>query len=306
MSGPTIEWENIETAHSLKDQNLPDRIYKFRGINDLSLNNLADNKLWVCSPSTYNDPYECHCKHDIVFLYNQALKWDFEGAVNGLKLGRFFDEANILKIRQTEEPLKEIFNLLGPAAETEGAGEFAQILKIAERTGQPMIDRMNRRRQECIKVCSFSERVDSLLMWGHYADSHSGFCIEYCLSDLAPSHELRRNLYPVYYSRELFDATQYLAKMITDNQYNYHYGIIASSQKSEDWSYEKEWRLIFPRAEPHPNYELPVPSPSGIYLGACISEANEIKLSKIANEMKIPLKRMAMSRKEYLLEVVGE
>ena len=63
--------------------------------------------------------------------------------------------------------------------------------------------------RDLAKVCSFSEVHDSILMWSHYSDHHRGLCIEYDLSPLRYHHAFRRNLYPVFYSADLYDLTKF-------------------------------------------------------------------------------------------------
>ena len=53
----------IEDALSLKQSYLPNRIYKYRGINEHSLKALQTNQIWMASPDTFtNDPYDCSFK----------------------------------------------------------------------------------------------------------------------------------------------------------------------------------------------------------------------------------------------------
>ena len=53
-------------------------------------------------------------------------------------------------------------------------------------------------RQKTVKVACFSERVDSSIMWSHYADSHKGFCLEYKVKPGEIDAELR-----LYQSNEI-------------------------------------------------------------------------------------------------------
>jgi hypothetical protein len=90
-------------------------------------------------------------------------------------------------------------------------------------------------------VLSLSENPVSKLMWSHYSDSHRGFCIEYNFAKL-PYDDLRRRLcFPVFYTHKLRDATRYMAK--TDFiDYNNLFG---QFMWSDDWAYEKEWRIVY-------------------------------------------------------------
>ena len=87
-------------------------------------------------------------------------------------------------------------------------------------------------------VVCLSEINDNILMWSHYAQGHTGFCIEFerteendlgnwdiCLPVVYPSD----NQIPAFSPNEFLD-NKALAKIATT--------------KASDWYYEKEWRLI--------------------------------------------------------------
>lgn len=124
---------------------------------------------------------------------------------------------------------------------------------------------------EQFRVTCLSERMNSPLMWSHYANKHYGFCLEY---DFTPTITERRYpdlllaqlmLFPVCYSEKrpllskaLFGgsaAIQYIKskKLPPDFLEKLMYGLLC---KSEDWAYEKEWR-IFQLPSEMPTMRLP-------------------------------------------------
>lgn len=87
-------------------------------------------------------------------------------------------------------------------------------------------------------VLCLTERPDNLLMWGHYADGHRGFVIEF--DDNHPFFHHESEVMPgcgflrkVQYSR---DRPNF--KKFTDITF-----IEMLFAKSEDWQYEHEWRI---------------------------------------------------------------
>ncbi|MGG6325606.1 DUF2971 domain-containing protein [Vibrio cholerae] len=74
-------------------------------------------------------------------------------------------------------------------------------------------------------IISFSETHDNLLMWAHYADNHSGIVVGF-----DGNHEWFKALHRVRYRKER--NTEF---MDFNDPYLY---------KSDEWSYEKEHRLI--------------------------------------------------------------
>jgi len=85
------------------------------------------------------------------------------------------------------------------------------------------------------RVYCLTERPDSPLMWAHYASSHTGICLEFDTRK-APFTEafppFTGGLLKVKY-RSTYPAYDIVSG-----------GYPALFTKSEDWSYEAEWRLI--------------------------------------------------------------
>ena len=55
-----------------------------------------------------------------------------------------------------------------------------------------------------ILLCSFGATVKNNLMWSHYANSHTGFCIEYDLRKMDKESQFLHALYPIIYSKNHF------------------------------------------------------------------------------------------------------
>lgn len=114
---------------------------------------------------------------------------------------------------------------------------------------------------ELISLKCFSEDWKNLLMWAHYADKYFGICVEYDLTLLSDDDYVFSYLYPVLYKEnrrqighfikisasELrgFKASQLLRDEPSDvNSMN---DVISwYLEKSNEWAYEKEWRIIVP------------------------------------------------------------
>ncbi|AQH05248.1 hypothetical protein A9R05_40130 (plasmid) [Burkholderia sp. KK1] len=149
------------------------------------------------------------------------------------------------------------------------------------------------------KVCSFSERGDSTLMWAHYANYHSGFCIEYDIGSFQFKSAIALSMYPVIYRDEPFDATDYLLRHPTRNRLHLN---MAALIKSTDWSYEREWRLIFSNgilARPGP---VKMPKPKAVYLGSHIGKDHETEVVHICKGKKIPVYKMQHSLDSFVMK----
>lgn len=133
-------------------------------------------------------------------------------------------------------------------------------------------------------ICCFMEENDSILMWSHYADSHKGFCIEYSFSE----EKFNQFVYPVCYLNEIIDIpfgkADFMSVMLA---------------KSDIWSYENEWRIIFNGSE-HGLHEAP--QITAVYLGTEIDETNKKKIQNICSEEGYKLYQMTKVYGQYKLK----
>lgn len=122
-------------------------------------------------------------------------------------------------------------------------------------------------------VSCFSSDNNSILMWSHYAKSNTGICVEYDFNTLPTNPYITKSIFPVCYT----NSPVYLSDLLDDkNNKIFRYPLdaavlCAALNKSNLWSYEKEWRLVYvlPFVENLPR-RLPIITktiPSKIYFG---------------------------------------
>lgn len=162
---------------------------------------------------------------------------------------------------------------------------------------------------EQFKVTCLSERMDSSLMWSHYANKHLGFCLEYDFTaNMSNIHNdlllAQLMLFPVKYtndrpllSKALFNPKNTLAylkskKFPSDAIEKIMFGLLT---KSEDWSYEKEWRIF----QLGKSEMMKLPKPRKIFLGAKMEEETKEKLVVIARKKNIPIFQMQLKPDKY-------
>ncbi len=209
------------------------KLYKYQPYNTQTLDNLKNRRIWFSKPSKFNDPFDCaihfevslHTAEDWEVLYKKYAdevtekeKFEAKYLTNGDVNKAFKDEAII--------GLKKAFN------------ERVEIMR-------------NQRGVAC-----FSEVVDNILMWAHYADGHRGFCLEFDTNDEAFS-----KAHPVLYSDLL--PTLNLVSVLVKNSDDNLMDIVTT--KASLWAYEKEWRLF--HKEGDKEYGLSVNVLTGIYFG---------------------------------------
>lgn len=292
---------NIEAAMLLKHKHIPRALYKYRCVTEYSLSNLASDTLWCGNASQFSDPYDTALSFnfDDNFLRSlmvQSLRQQ-KNDLNGL-LG----EGDIDAIETATDPMKQLISQIAsvyPTLSDDMQGAlYDAIGKAWQNQMGEMVRSFSAIMQDGYKICSLSERCDSLPMWAHYTGNHSGFVAEYDFSKLAPDDVRARSLWPVIYSEALFDASAYIAESISGD-FNNLFGIIAALHKSSDWSYENEWRIILPLGPGSAPLNYSVPTPVRILLGARISQGDEVKVRSIAEEKAIEVRKMEIDPNQF-------
>lgn len=109
----------------------------------------------------------------------------------------------------------------------------------------------------------FSEEHDNTLMWSHYADEHRGFCVEYDLSLLDHNNPILDHIFPVVYSSKrriktnisaIAKELHQLKQDIEENNIHDDDGYLSNTtplflSKGTAWAYEKEWRIVYTKAQ---------------------------------------------------------
>lgn len=116
--------------------------------------------------------------------------------------------------------------------------------------------RRNKEAYKRFQVFSLSENYDLDNMWGYYADSGKGFCIEYDFNrGRKLSVGLKKfllNIYRVNYSdvRSFFDIESFCEKFFFENESEKYMTRIMESMinqitsKAKCWEHEREWRFV--------------------------------------------------------------
>lgn len=246
----------------------PVSLYKYFRDTDLNLDNLKNNKLWFSSPCKFNDVFDCD-----VFVDKDKL-------IEGL-----------LDVASENVPISK------------GSFIWNQLRMIAEDSVVSLKDTFLETKKT-IGVSCFSELKDSLLMWSHYANNHSGFCVEYNI--LETIRKLAFTPVPVIYSNEIvcFDEIN------NQDQRKICVSIIDKSVsfKSPEWSYEREWRIIRNKAACGDKWDdnkkgalLDMIKPSSIILGCNAKPDFEQKVKEYCQNSRINLYKMEKDERQYKL-----
>lgn len=280
---------NVSAADELKFKNRPNSLFKYRRASETLfssyLEEIKNDVIWLSRPDQFNDPYECF------------FKGDFQKTMVGFLSRRYPEMKKVVTEifpdgQFGEKPAEKLFQYFLAKRGTFSKENLEALHGLLQSTN---FDSNKKFMNDTIKIGCFSERNDSIPMWAHYADKHTGFCLEYDV--YTQPMEIISYLFPVIYSDEIVDVTKELFEGTEG------WGIKPTIFKSNDWSYEREWRFI--RATPLTDLKgvnikfFPI---KGIYLGTDISPENKTALCDIAKSKNIPVHKMRLSNSRFAFE----
>ena len=273
-----------EKVDELKKTILPPSLYKYRRLDDYTIESLYRKSIWLSNYKELNDPFESLMKYDLEkHLIEYFLETDFESDFSR-NYGVSLSEEDLKLIRNSREPYNVYYDL----CEQKSLPTFKKPTKSQLREN---IVKLFEKYREYSYLGCFSEINDSLLMWSHYADNGKGICVEYCLNNIDISY-----LFPVFYSYEMYEFS------IKDL-----HTLVRNLIKAKDWEYEQEWRIVYLTDKmKQNNHYVKIPTPTRIFLGPRFDEnasGSIDALAKIAGDLKVPIFKTQLSSKEYKIVV---
>ena len=296
-------------------------LYKFRKVDENTLYNLMRDKLFFSNPENYNDPYDSLLYFDeekfIKALVDQSelehIKMIKDHVVQN---GAFPQGFMITDDEEINGAMLTQFKNDSPEKISES---WIKNIEPVNKLFQDTCEALKKGIRESNRVCCLTETVDtvdSMLMWGHYADSHKGIALEYDFKNADFIHFAQGGIYPfllpVLYAKEKFDATEYavfwfahhIAELADANSQVEYPDILlplvkAYLFKAKSWEYEKEWRFIVmqdPKFKPDETFTLNI-KPKAVYLGTNISSINRERILDICNEKQIDVYAMSINEK---------
>lgn len=326
---------NLESLKSWIKDNIPSKLYRYRTISDYSIKAFEHDEIWGSSYDTFNDPLECTPCYDegrvlemiddefdleLIKTYWNQLR---SGSIPKGFLETYPKETLDLFINFTK---KISFDDYSPALETTRNVIRTFFLTNKDSLETHFFNAIKEREQLYLIAC-FSEDVLSSPMWGHYADSHKGFCLEYDIrqiltdcnqtcSDVKRCNNLlfHPTIAPVIYSDSKYDASETFKAFImnlfleffTKGANPIHTDMLVSLKtlltKSEAWSYEKEWRMFYSSGGTKHGIIAKL-KPSAIYLGNAIESHLKNQLIETSREKGIACYQMerSLNSKKYEL-----
>jgi hypothetical protein len=312
------------------------KLYKYYSFDEYSVQNLKDGILYCSSPRIFNDPFDCNFNFDLnrflldIFPFLCKERGINDNDVNLLmnifknislikKIPKsIFNELikSLLTIVQDKGAEKVIVDIFDSIYESETLLDFlANLSKTIGNTaidldafiqeknsaleiGKNLID-------ERLRICCLTESPKNILMWSHYSQKHTGFCVEY---NILQSLDIIAKIFPVIYSEnrssitlDFFDLSDINNIRISESTESTIQLFLFFLTKCKIWEYEQEWRYIT-FSDLTENNKVKAPPVTKIYLGANIESKNkEIILDYAKNEC-ITVEQMKVNNDKFLLE----
>ena len=205
------------------------------------------NELYFGPPSKFNDPFDCKTLFTCEGSGSAEFRKFFEG-----KLKHDFPKLSAEKRRQKVNTLIRKGFYRNTKWRKKQIGIFQ---RITEAEG------------EKLGILCLSEKRDDILMWSHYANGHTGFCLEFDREGFVSWNFCE----PIQYRKAYPTCRQFIDKIESKTLHQ-----IFLLRKSEHWKYEKEWRVII-NCENPANRTLKFPEEllTGVILGCQMPKAYE-------------------------------
>lgn len=286
MFGPGHTLVTMSKAADIKYQHMPERLYKYRPISENTIAALREDYLMSSPPWRFNDIFEGSLLIDKAKAIANTSQRTYD---NLRKLHPFLPEASVWNMEGIFDAIAKGFG----GSVTDLKKDYLyyplmqQLIELGESKLNADIAKIQSINRNLYNIVCLSELHDSKLMWTHYADNSSGFCIGYDIKSMGILNPIVSCTMPVIYmdnpSMTVDDIDQ------LDGSQAMH----LLSCKGMDWEYEKEWRIFYTANEAPRRETMPIPKE--IYLGPRISDDNRRIMAEICMEKGIHLYQMVVN-----------
>lgn len=261
----------VEEDNNVNDENVvePDVLYKYCMFNEYTEKIFTHNEIYFSTPDEFNDPFDSKPRHICEGKEKQIESYFYE------------HYRKKCPDRSEEEILSHV-------------KKFVRDRSALQKVLEESIERLRKK----LGICCFSEKRDNILMWAHYANQHTGFCLEFDIDNdffrpITCAIKVEYDaILPVLNILELgnYPRKELGRKLLT---------------KANDWEYEQEWRIVDHKKGPGIQ-NFPEDALSGVILGCRISEENKENVFRWCMKRKHPptLYEAREKQREFGLDIV--
>ena len=288
----------------------PAFLYKYRSFDQFTYDMLENKYLYLCPADKLDDETECIATisaDNIVDLNTNSLKRvGLEQIIRMIK--SYTCEENYERIRyliyrtsMRDGRIRNDFLLdimpelqeLAPGIDL--APIFNAIVNIPDQLEKPEIKKgfidaiVTILQREKIGICSLSEECNIEDLWERYGGHHTGYCVEYDMSDFS----IKEPLFPVIYE---YERQTNVILALVNNFVSQLVAYFSNGQIKVDlsqylrlyiskymkWEEQKEWRIVGLACE-----KPKAPKISKIIIGNAVSDENKTKMIQFCENNKI-------------------
>ena len=245
----------------------PPKLYKYQPYNVQTLDNLKNRRIWFSKTISFNDPFD----GSTGFNMKQITEAEWQDLMDYFRNKWPNGSDDFDRIHLTDGKPNE--NLK------------AKVLGGFTQARHNLINKLQGHGAAC-----FSEKLDDVLMWAHYAEGDRGFCLEF--DTKYPPFEKAQQ---IQYSNS-YPEVNIASIILNGDKYK---SLPLLTIKSEHWSYEKEWRLL--HEEGNKEFGIDVAALTGIYLGCAMPFVHKEVIFLILKDSPTKFYEMQRSETEYKL-----
>lgn len=285
------------------------RYYKY--LNPSRIDILERGFIRFTQPSEFNDPFEM-TPHISDIATKEEIEEQFLNEYDGHIQAVYeeLDESVRAKISFDLYKTEFVKNMLLDQVLSVAKGEALE--KVKKSLGEAF--------SKSLGILCLTTKHDNLLMWAHYAESHTGFVLEFDGDNQFFKQVFDEPLSPTGIDEDLSKEYGYLKQVVYRDE---RPSVVVSGIKSFDsflfkgkeWSYEDEWRMLMPASKVNLRetkggvdlflFELPSSAITKLILGYRSSPELLLNLQQIIgsnpNLSHIQIEKMSLHDREFKL-----
>ena len=287
-------------------------MFKYSGVTNYALRNLKNNQIYLSHPKDFNDPFEEAYDIKIKPITNDQFIEEFIKQKDSKKQFKESDIQKLINDKFSKEDFRHFmenhfdyfyrvpkmknrdkesfFKDFDRDFEKEREYIKGYFLVLKESLTRHLVKSLDKFNNEIndVGVSCFSEEINNILMWSHYADKHKGFCIEF-----NKSYRPFSMAETILYGTNMPEYDFFSDDDIKHKQFFYY--------KSDHWKYEKELRIVTDKSN------APVPykkeSLKAIYFGLRADKTDMDIICTIAKANNPNVKFYKMEKKHSSFEL---
>lgn len=289
----------------LNDHFFENTLVRYREVNAKSIEAVKLNRLYYSTPSYFNDPYDTRVFANPLAILKHVKENLDKGMDSYLENLKEQEIQNALQIHAIG------YAMWNGKFKNRNVEQFLYQVYMAREQLQNSI-------KENSRIICLSETYLSMLMWSHYADNHKGFAIVYDKDKLRAAENFtssdekvirKVHLCKVEYVEEQLDLSEEVEEYIRYNmtpasfkQFPIKNNLSQDKlrrmmvEKSPEWSYEKEWRILpgFISLDKPSELAYMVIKPKAVILGSMCSDEDQEKITQVCKNNFVPVIRAGL------------